>query len=66
MTDHIGSIFGTAEDGRLFRAARGGHVLTKEYGATWKTARLSVLTEVKAQTPLTENPWSARLAGVSL
>ncbi|WP_179081816.1 hypothetical protein [Streptomyces rectiverticillatus] len=42
LLDHIAE-FGVAEDGRLFRAARGGHLLSKEYGEIWKAARLAVL-----------------------
>jgi integrase len=58
--------FGTAEDGRPFRAAQGGHLLSKEYGETWKAARLAVLTESEAVSPLADVPYSLRHAGVSL
>ncbi|MDT0451952.1 site-specific integrase [Streptomyces hesseae] len=58
--------FGVAEDGRLFRAAQGGHLLSKEYGDIWRAARLTVLTEGEAATPLAEKPYSLRHAGVSL
>ncbi|WP_432129553.1 hypothetical protein [Streptomyces sp. bgisy082] len=43
IRDHIKE-FGTAEDGRLFRAVRNGGLLTKEYGDIWKAAREVVLT----------------------
>ncbi|MGW0763284.1 hypothetical protein ACWD1Y_43665 [Streptomyces sp. NPDC002814] len=33
--------FGTAEDSRLFCAAQGGHILSKEYGEAWEAARLA-------------------------
>ncbi|MFI1868594.1 tyrosine-type recombinase/integrase [Streptomyces jumonjinensis] len=65
IRDHIKE-FGTADDGRLFRASRGGHLLSKEYGDLWKAARLSALTPHEIETPLAEVPYSARHAGVSL
>jgi len=46
--------FGTAEDGRLFRAAQGGHLLSKEYGEVWKAARLAALTESETASPLAD------------
>ncbi|MFE9699459.1 tyrosine-type recombinase/integrase [Streptomyces sp. NPDC006270] len=58
--------FGTAEDGRLFRAARGGSLLSKEYGDIWKAARRAALTKEEAKTPLAEVPYGLRAAGVSL
>src|SRR5690242_15387177 len=58
--------FGTAEDGRLFRAAQGGRLLSKEYGEAWKAARLAALTESDAASPLADVPYSLRHAGVSL
>ncbi|MEV8056378.1 site-specific integrase [Streptomyces antimycoticus] len=65
LREHV-ETYGTAEDGRLFRAHRGGHVLSKEYGEIWQAARLAVLPEEEAKTPLAERPYSARAAGVSL
>ncbi|MGW2366897.1 tyrosine-type recombinase/integrase [Streptomyces sp. NPDC001667] len=65
VREHI-ETYGVAEDGRLFRASRGGHLLSKEYGEIWKAARLSVLSEADAATPLAEKPYSLRHAGVSL
>jgi integrase len=65
IREHIKE-FGTAEDCRLFRAAQGGHLLSKEYGEVWKAARPAVLTEAEAASPLTHVPYSLRHAGVSL
>ncbi|WP_308124422.1 hypothetical protein [Streptomyces sp. NEAU-YJ-81] len=50
----------------MFRAHRGSHVLSKEYGEIWQAARPVVLSEEEAKTPLAERPYSARAAGVSL
>ncbi|GGZ24172.1 tyrosine-type recombinase/integrase [Streptomyces poonensis] len=58
--------FGTAEDGRLFRAARGGRVRSTEYAELWQKAREAALTPEEAETPLAEVPYSLRHAGVSL
>ncbi|PSJ26868.1 hypothetical protein B7P34_20700 [Streptosporangium nondiastaticum] len=38
LRDHIEE-FGVAQDGRVFRAFRGGHLLSKEYSETWQAAR---------------------------
>ncbi|NUL02445.1 hypothetical protein HRW07_04130 [Streptomyces lunaelactis] len=65
IREHIKE-FGTAEDGRLFRAIQGGHLLSKEYGEVWQAARLEVLTESEAASPLADVPYSLRHAGVSL
>ncbi|WP_245606349.1 hypothetical protein [Streptomyces himastatinicus] len=65
LRDHI-ETYGTAEDGRLFRAHRGGHVLSKEYGEIWQAARFSVMSPKEFKTPLAEKAYSARSAGVSL
>jgi integrase len=65
VREHIKE-FGTAEDGRLFRAAQGGGLLSKEYGEAWKAARLAVLTGSEAASPLADVPYSLRHAGVSL
>jgi integrase len=65
VREHIKE-FGTADDGRLFRAARGGHLLSKEYGELWKAARLAVLAESETTSPLADVPYSLRHAGVSL
>ncbi|WP_406495832.1 site-specific integrase [Streptomyces sp. NBC_00846] len=65
IQDHV-SEFDTAEDGRLFRAARGGGLLSKEYGDIWKSARQVVLTKQEVNTPLAEVPYGLRAACVSL
>jgi integrase len=65
VREHIKE-FGTAEGGRLFRAAQGGGLLSKEYGEVWRAARLAVLTESEAASPLADVPYSLRHAGVSL
>ncbi|MEU2435218.1 hypothetical protein ABZ595_03280 [Streptomyces rubradiris] len=65
VREHIKE-FGTAEDGRLFRAAQGGGLLSKEHGELWKAARFAVLPESEAASPLADVPYSLRHAGVSL
>ncbi|WP_285428802.1 site-specific integrase [Streptomyces sp. ISL-66] len=65
IRNHIAE-FGTGEGGRLFRAARGGGLLSKEYGDIWKAARRAVLAKEEAKTPLAEVPYGLRAAGVSL
>lgn len=58
--------YGTAPDGRLFRAAQGGRVRSTEYCGLWDTARRAVLPEKDVATPLARVPYSLRHAGVSL
>ncbi|MEV7865301.1 site-specific integrase [Streptomyces sp. NPDC088124] len=58
--------FGTAPDGRLFRAARGGRIRSTEYCEVWSMARSEVLTAAEVESPLAEVPYSLRHAGVSL
>ncbi|MFI1826612.1 tyrosine-type recombinase/integrase [Streptomyces sp. NPDC020412] len=65
IRDHIKE-FGTTDDGRLFRAARGGGLLSKEYSDIWKAARLAALSEPEAASPLADVPYQLRHAGVSL
>ncbi|WP_255949397.1 tyrosine-type recombinase/integrase [Streptomyces odontomachi] len=65
LRDHVAA-YGTAPDGRLFRAARGGRVRSTEYCAVWSAARTAVLTETETGSPLAEVPYSLRHAGVSL
>ena len=65
LRDHIAT-YGTAPDGRLFRAAQGGRVRSTEYCALWSAARLAVLSKTEAASPLAEVPYSLRHAGVSL
>jgi hypothetical protein len=65
LREHIRS-FGVADDGRLFRASEGGHVLSKEYSEVWKDARTAALSEQQVETPFAEVPYSLCKAGVSL
>lgn len=65
LREHI-KTYGTAEDGRLFRAARGGRVRSTEYCEVWDRARVKALTKAEAATPLADVPYSLRHAGVSL
>ncbi|WP_066953112.1 tyrosine-type recombinase/integrase [Streptomyces lushanensis] len=58
--------YGTAADGRLFRAARGGRVRSTEYCDLWDKARDLTLTPQEAKTPLADVPYSLRHAGISL
>lgn len=58
--------YGTAPDGRLFRAAEGGRVRSTEYCDLWDAARGEVLSEQEQGTPLAKVPYSLRHAGVSL
>lgn len=57
---------GTAADGRLFRAVRGGRVRSTEYCEVWAKARTMALSPAEADTPLAEVPYSLRHAGISL
>lgn len=57
---------GTAPDGRLFRAVRGGRVRSTEYTEVWQEARKKALPENEVTTPLAAVPYSLRHAGVSL
>lgn len=65
LREHMAA-HGTAPDGRLFRAARGGRVRSTEYCDLWDAARIAVLSEEDAASPLAEVPYSLRHAGVSL
>ncbi|KKD09557.1 tyrosine-type recombinase/integrase [Streptomyces sp. WM6386] len=65
LRDHIAA-YGTAPDGRLFRAAQGGRVRSTEYCDLWDAARAAVLSKEDAATPLAQVPYSLRHAGVSL
>ncbi|MFF7703554.1 tyrosine-type recombinase/integrase [Streptomyces lydicus] len=58
--------FGTAEDGRLFRASQGGRVRSTEYTAVWQRAREKALTPAELASPLAAVPYSLRHAIVSL
>ncbi|WP_405635886.1 tyrosine-type recombinase/integrase [Streptomyces sp. NBC_00056] len=65
LREHIAR-YGTADDGRLFRAARGGRVPSTEYCDTWERARKKVLTPGEITSDLAAVPYSLRHAGVSL
>ncbi|MEU5104101.1 tyrosine-type recombinase/integrase [Streptomyces sp. NPDC021354] len=58
--------YGTAPDGRLFRAVRGGRVRSTEYTEVWQEARRKALPADEVETPLADVPYSLRHAGVSL
>jgi integrase len=58
--------FGTASDGRVFRAALGGPVRSNEYCAVWDAARAATLAPKEAKTPLADVPYSLRHACISL
>ncbi|MFC8716142.1 hypothetical protein [Kitasatospora sp. NPDC057198] len=64
LGEHIAE-FGVAPDGRLFRAARGGVVLTKETAEVWKAARKLVLPPEQVDSPFADVPYSARHTAVS-
>ena len=57
--------YGTAQDGRLFRAVRGGRVRSTEYTKMWDAARQKALTAEEADSPLAAVPYSLRHAGIS-
>ncbi len=58
--------FGTAPDGQLFRAARGGMLGESTYGRIWRLARIKVLTASQARSPLAGRPYDLRHSGVTL
>ena len=57
---------GTAPDGRLFSATRGGRVRSTEYADIWREARRRALPGDDADSQLAEVPYSLRHACVSL
>jgi integrase len=57
--------FGTAPDGRLFRAQRGGLLGDKIYGDIWRAARIAALTPEEAASQLARRPYDLRHAAVS-
>ncbi|MEU4925120.1 tyrosine-type recombinase/integrase [Streptomyces yokosukanensis] len=65
LREHIEK-YGTADDGRLFRASRGGRVPSTEYCGIWEKARRKVLTPSEVKSKLAAVPYSLRHAGVSL
>jgi integrase len=58
--------FGTAPDGRLFRAPRGGMLGESTYGRIWRLARSKALTSSQARSPLARRPYDLRHSGVTL
>lgn len=66
MLRHHLATYGTAPDGRLFPAVNGGRLRSTEYTEVWQAARVAVLTPHELETPLAEDPYCARAAGVSL
>jgi integrase len=58
--------YGVGEDGRLFRAARGGYLSESFYGQVWRDARAKVLTPEQAASPLVARPYDLRHAALSL
>lgn len=65
LRTHLDS-YGTAPDGRLFRAARGGRVSSTEYSRTWRVARQQALPPGDVETPFAQVPYGLRHAGISL
>ncbi|MFD9211794.1 tyrosine-type recombinase/integrase [Streptomyces sp. NPDC059544] len=65
LREHLDA-YGTAPDGRLFRAVRGGRVRSTEYSEIWDTAREKALAPEEVETPLADVPYSLRHAGISL
>ncbi|HVQ91511.1 MAG TPA: tyrosine-type recombinase/integrase [Mycobacteriales bacterium] len=64
LQQHL-SRFGTAPDGRLFRAENGGPVSDSVYGRLWQKARLAALTPEEQASPLAARPYDLRHAAVS-
>lgn len=58
--------YGTAPDGRIFRAPRGGYLSEALYARVWKDAREKVFTPAQVASPLAGRPYDLRHAGVSL
>jgi integrase len=59
-------VYGTAPDGRVFRAVQGGRVRSTEYCDIWDAARPLALAPEEVSTPLADVPYCLRAAGVSL
>lgn len=58
--------FGTARDGRLFHAPRGGMLGESTYGRIWRQARIKAFTASRARSPLAARPYDLRHSGVTL
>ncbi|MFD3940066.1 tyrosine-type recombinase/integrase [Streptomyces sp. NPDC058611] len=61
---HI-TVHGVADDGRLFRTARGGMVQESGYGAVWADARAEVLNQQDHASRLAKRPYDLRHTAVS-
>ena len=64
LFEHINR-YGYADDGRLFRGARGGPLPMITYTRAWRAARRIALTEEAQATPLAARPYDLRHAAVS-
>jgi integrase len=58
--------YGVTADGRLFRAARGGHLAQSFYGRLWRDGRAKALAPEQVASPLAGRPYDLRHAAVSL
>ncbi len=65
INEHV-KRYGTAPDGRLFRAPRGGYPSESLYGRIWKDAREKALSPAQVASPLAGRPYDLRHAGVTL
>jgi integrase len=65
LRTHLDS-YGTAPDGRLFHAVRGGRVSSTEYCRIWGAARRQTLPARDVETPFAPVPYCLRHAGISL
>lgn len=59
-------MFGTAQDGRLFRGLHGGPLPSSIYDRWWKLARKMALTPEQVESPLARRPYDLRHAAASL
>ncbi|MEU8512512.1 site-specific integrase [Kitasatospora sp. NPDC048722] len=64
LREHVAE-FGLGLDGRLFQAAEGGLLSTKETSEVWKKARELVLTPEQVKTPFADVPYDLRATCVS-
>lgn len=58
--------FGVADDGRLFRAARGGYLPEADIARIWRSARALALTSRQTKSPLAGRLYDLRHAAVTL
>ncbi|SDH66146.1 Phage integrase family protein [Actinokineospora alba] len=58
--------FGTAPDGRLFVAERGGRISSSTYGRIWALAREAAFTAEVAASPLIKRPYDLRHSCLSM